>query len=113
MQPPPSRRADPLRCDVRRDDDAARVRLLGDLDVATASILSAEIDRLRAGGVRRMILDLSNLGFMDSSGLRCILEYDAEARQDGFSLDLVPAPPVVQRVFELTRTHSRLSFIEP
>src|SRR5690349_10503659 len=98
MQSPPTRRADPLHCDVRRDDGTARIRLLGDLDLATASILSAELDGLRAGGVRRMILDLSDLEFMDSSSLRCILEHDAEAQRDGFSLLLIPAPPAVQRV---------------
>jgi anti-anti-sigma regulatory factor len=43
-----------------------------------------------------VVLDLSRLGFIDCTGLRCILELDAEARNDGFSIELVPGPPVVQ-----------------
>ena len=60
-----------------------------------------------------MILDLSDLDFLDSSGLRCVLDYDAEGRQDGFSLALVPGSPRVQRVFELTQTLSRLTIDQP
>ena len=59
----------------------------------------------------RLILDLSQLEFMDSTGLRLILRWDAEARKDGFSIGLVPGPPVVQRVFELTGTAAALPFI--
>lgn len=49
---------------------------------------------------------------MDSTGLRCILERDSEARQDGFSMVLVPGPPAVQRVFDITRSTERLPFID-
>ncbi len=48
---------------------------------------------------------------MDSSGLRLLLRWDAEARRDGFSLQLVPGPAPVQRVFELTGMTERLPFI--
>jgi anti-anti-sigma factor len=74
-------------------------------------LLEAQIGELRAAGFRRLILDLSQLDFMDSTGLRLILRWDAEARQDGFSIGLVPGPPAVQRVFELTGTANALPFI--
>ena len=75
-------------------------------------MLSAAFERLRAGGSRRLILDLSGLEFMDSSGLRCILDHDAELRQKGVKLVLVPGPPAVQRVFEITHTKAHLSFAD-
>ena len=56
---------------------------------------------LRNAGFRRLILDLSCLEFIDSTGLRCILECDAEARRDGSAL--IPGSQAVQRVFELTK----------
>ena len=37
-------------------------------------------------------------------GLRLILDWDSEARRDGFSIALIPGPPAVQRVFALTHT---------
>jgi anti-anti-sigma factor len=113
MQRPPSEPVEPFRCDISREHDAARIRPVGDLDLDTAPRLIAGLDALRAEGFRRLILDLRDLSFMDSSGLRCILEYHAEGRRDGFSLALVPGSPRVQRVFELTQTLSRLSFIDP
>jgi anti-anti-sigma factor len=100
-----------LRCDVSRDGEGARVRLFGALDLATVSTLDAQIAELRDANVRRVLLDLSSLGFMDSTGLRCILELDSEARQDGFSLLLAPGPAAVQRVFEITGTTEHLPFI--
>jgi anti-sigma B factor antagonist len=60
-----------------------------------------------------LILDLSGLEFMDSTGLRCILTCDAEARRDPFTIALIPGPPAVQRVFELTNTRTHLPFIDP
>ena len=113
-QPPPTPAPDaqPFRCQVSREHDGAHLLPAGELDLATVPILQAEIAALRDAGARRLILDLSKLGFMDSTGLRCILDTDAEARQDGFSIALIAGPPSVQRVFELTDTLSHLPFID-
>jgi anti-anti-sigma factor len=104
--------AEPFRCDVSPEREAVRVRALGALDLATVPILEAEVAQLRDAGFRRLVLDLSGLGFMDSSGLRFIIELDADARRDGFSIALVAGPPAVQRVFELTGTTAQLPFID-
>jgi anti-anti-sigma factor len=104
--------SDAFRCEVVREEaGAARVRIGGALDIAAVPVLEATVGELREAGVQHVILDLSELDFMDSTGLRCILERDAEARQDGVSLSLVAGPPAVQRVFELTGTAARLPFI--
>jgi len=109
-RPPPD--ADGIRCEIVREGDAGRVGVRGALDLATVPILEAELAALRHAGFRRVILDLSELGFMDSTGLRCILERDAEARQDGFSFALIAGPPAVQRVFEVTGMATRLTFVD-
>jgi anti-sigma B factor antagonist len=99
-----------LRCDVSRELAGARVRLVGALDLATVPTLDAQLAELRDAAIRHIVLDLSGLEFLDSTGLRCILKLDSEARQDGFSLSLEPGPAAVQRVFDLTRTTDRLPF---
>jgi anti-anti-sigma factor len=101
----------PLSCEITREHDTARLRLLGELDLDTTPTVEAEISALRKSGTRTLVLDLTGLTFMDSSGLRCILDCDAEARQDGFSVALIEGPPAVHRVFELTNTHTRLRFV--
>jgi anti-sigma B factor antagonist len=103
---------DPLRCDVSRNGDHAHVRLVGELDLATVPHVEARLAELQGAGVKRVVLDLSGLRFLDSTGLCCILEHDAAARRDGFSMALVPGPPAVQRVFELTGTEQRLPFVD-
>jgi anti-anti-sigma factor len=64
-------------------------------------------------GVKHLTLDLRGVCFLDSTGLRMILEWDARSRADGFAFSLVAGPPTVQRLFDLTGTTRRLSFVEP
>ena len=101
-----------FRCDVSREDDTASVRSIGELDLATVPVLCAQIAQLREAGCRHIIFDLSDLSFMDSSGLCFLLESYAEVRQDGVTMALLPGPPAVQRVFELTDTADHLPFID-
>jgi anti-anti-sigma factor len=62
--------------------------------------------------VPHLIVDLSELDFMDSVGLRLLLAVDADARRDGFSIALVRGPAAVQRVFEITGTADVLPFTD-
>jgi anti-sigma B factor antagonist len=105
--------ADPpwFTCEVLPEQDAVRVRPIGSLDIATVPVLEQQLQELRDAGFRRLIVDLGGLSFMDSTGLNLALEWDAAARQDGFQICFIPGPPVVQRVFEITRTSCRLPFI--
>jgi anti-sigma B factor antagonist len=118
MSPPPAHSPPPpdakaFRCDVSRQNGTATVRVLGELDLAAVPAIASRLAELRRAGCRRLILDLRGLDFIDRSGLRCILKYDAEARQDGFSIGLIEGPRAVQRVFVLTETTDRLPFIDP
>jgi anti-sigma B factor antagonist len=102
-----------FRCHVSHERDTASVRPVGELDLATVPLLSAPVAELRAGGCRHLIVDLSGLTFIDSTGLRFLLECYAESHNDGFTLALRPGPPAVQQVFELTDTTNHLPFIGP
>ena len=101
-----------FRCETSCEPQSARILAIGELDVSAEPILSAEIEALRGAGYRRLIVDLSRLAFIDSTGLRCLLDYHAEARRDGFTIDLIRGPETVQRVFELTGTLTHLRFID-
>jgi anti-anti-sigma factor len=98
-------------CEVQPERDAVRVVALGELDAATVPLLDAQIGELREAGFPRLRLDLSQLGFIDSTGVHLLLRWDAEARRDGFAIELVQGAPAVQRVFELTGTANTLPFI--
>jgi anti-anti-sigma factor len=99
-------------CEVHTKRDAVRVSPVGELDLATVPTLDACLAELRDSGCRQLIVDLSRLEFMDSTGLRLRLHYDAAARQDGFSFSLTRGPAAFQRVFELSGTHGVLTFTD-
>ena len=112
-QPTPPPAAAPFRCETSHEYESAHILAVGELDMATAPILSEEINALRSAGFRHLTLDLSSLDFIDSTGLRLIVDCDAEARRDGFTIALISGPPAVERIFELTNTRAHLPFIDP
>jgi anti-anti-sigma factor len=99
--------------EVERQDGAARVRPVGDLDLATADRLDARLRELRAAGVRRVVLDLRALDFMDSSGLSLTLRWSLASQEDGLDFALVPGGRPIRRLFQLSGMEPRLPFLEP
>lgn len=96
---------------IERDGETAIVSLAGELDLATAPGVDEQL-RASEDGAATLVMDLRGLTFMDSSGLRVILAADARARSRGGRLVLVPGPPGVQRVFQLTLLDTRLEFVD-
>ena len=73
-------------------------------------MLEHELDRLsaEADGVRRVVLDLRELEFMDSSGLRLVVLAERALARPAARFALVRGTDDVQRVFEITRMRDRL-----
>jgi anti-sigma B factor antagonist len=86
--------------------------LHGELDLASAPALQQQLEAAAATGVRRILVDLSDLHFIDSTGLQVLLYADRRLREEGRELLLTPGPRGVQRLFELTRTDVILRFVE-
>jgi anti-sigma B factor antagonist len=100
-------------CEVEPHRDAAHVLAIGELDIATAPIVDAQLDDLHRAGFRRLVLDLRRVTFMDVRGLRVVLEWAAGAERDGVgSFAVIPGPSQVQRIFALTGTAGSVSFVE-
>ena len=68
-------------------DGAVRLELIGELDVAVVELLASRLRELQKGGYR-VVLDLSQLAFLDSSGIQEILRALGHARQDGWELEV-------------------------
>jgi anti-anti-sigma factor len=93
--------------------DVAVIGLQGELDVSGASLLEHEIDRIVADhDPRGLVLDLSELDFMDSTGLRLVVLTDVRAKEEGREFALVRGREDVHRVFEITRMTDRLRFLD-
>ena len=98
--------------ETRTERGATVVRISGSVDVATSielrDLLAPELDR----GGARVLLDLSGVSLIDSSGVGVLVTAHRRAEAAGSALVLVaPAGPAA-RVFELTRTNKLLR-IEP
>ena len=100
----------PLSIDSRRDGDAVIIVLQGELDLASAPDLERELKDAEATSPNRVTIDLSGLGFMDSTGLQALLRARERAGSSSYELTLRRGPHQVQRVFELTRTVDAFSF---
>ena len=94
-----------------RSGDEHVIALVGELDLDGADRVAQELQHAEATDARRILLDLSGLEFIDSSGIRLIIAADARSRIDGDRLALVRGPRPVHRVFELTGVAERLTFV--
>ena len=85
------------------------VALDGELDFATAFDVELRLEQaIRSAD--EVVVDLTNLEFIDSTGIRTILEAHQAARRDGVTLRLLPGPAPEQRVFEISGLLDELPF---
>jgi anti-anti-sigma factor len=93
-------------------DGLVHVALRGELDLSTVSKVQDELNRVEQSSPPIVVLDLSKLSFLDSTGLRCIVTADERARQAGRRIVLVRGPEPVHRVFTITRLEERLEMVD-
>ena len=100
-------------CTVRPDRDAAIVVPEGELDIATAPLLEAELTALRDAGFERLVVDLRGLTFIDATGVHLFLRWAASATRRGHAFSLVPGAQRIQMVLAMTGVVEMLMFDRP
>jgi anti-anti-sigma factor len=93
-------------------DGHVHVALRGELDLSTVGKVQDELRRVEAAAPSVVVLDLSKVTFLDSTGLRCLVTADERAREAGRRLVIVRGPEPVQRVFAITRLEERLEIVD-
>jgi anti-anti-sigma factor len=91
-------------------DGRCTLVLRGELDMASAPTLDVALRRVSTGVTDVLTLDLSELTFMDSTGLRALLLAGELCRQSASELIVIPGPPQIQRLFEVTGMLGQLPF---
>ena len=86
------------------------VSLAGEFDLASAQLVDEELARAQES-YPVVILDLSRVTFMDSTGLHVVLRVDERMHEAGSTLRVVAGSPQVQRLFELTGATTRLELV--
>ena len=96
---------------THRDDTAMVVVPKGEIDLATVDIVRDAVENGWQRGLR-LVLDFREVGFMDTSGLRYVLELNDRAAREGFELRLVRGSSAVQRVFQVAGLDTRLPWVD-
>ena len=102
---------EPLSVRSERAGRMHRLTPVGELDIATAPILRTEFEAVFGDGDAEMIvLDLTELEFIDSSGIRLVLEMNAVC-EHADRLRVINGSPAVERLFDLAGVRILLPII--
>lgn len=91
-----------LQLATRHEGDVSVVSARGEVDVFTAPDLDTELDALIAAGGARLVVDLSDVAFLDSTGLGVLVKALKHAREAGGWLHLVVTSDRIRKIFEIT-----------
>ncbi len=95
-----------------REGDVHTLRLSGELDLATAAEVQRELEHVETTDAESIVLDLSELTFMDSTGVRLLVTAHARARADSNRLTLLRGGRAVQRILQLSGVEPLLPFAD-
>jgi len=97
---------------VEHEADGLVIRAFGELDLSNAETLDAELRRAIGGDAGSIVLDLSGLDFIDSTGLRVLISAAKQSRQDGARLAIRRGSEAVQQVIAVSGVDGTLPFID-
>jgi anti-anti-sigma factor len=95
-----------------REGSAHSICLHGELDLASVPSVEVELELVEATDARVIVVDLSGLTYVDSSGIALLLSAHARSRADGDRLSLIRGSAEIQRVFELCGLAQVLPFTD-
>ncbi len=96
---------------VRQEHDRTVLTLHGELDLLAAPRLQSEIESTTVDAADILVLDLDDVRFIDSAGLRVILAAHERKVERGQRLALTPGSPQVQRLFSIAGVSGHLRMI--
>jgi anti-sigma B factor antagonist len=103
---------DVLRITVEPLEDGRLIRAAGEVDLSTAAALGRELAAARVEA-DTVLLDLSDVTFMDSTGLHLLLEASHRSAVTDWSFFVVRPSEAVRRLIELSGTAHLLTLVDP
>lgn len=101
-----------LEVETQEREGLVQVSLRGEVDLSTADKVEAELQRIEDRSDKLLVLDLSGVTFLDSTGLRLMVTADQRARKAGRRVAVVKGPETVHRVFTITKLDERLEMVD-
>ena len=101
----PDRTDKPAEIQTHLDSDSVTITVAGEVDLSTAKKLDAAIRAAFETEIGQIVVDLSDLSFLDSVGLNVLLQASARSRQNNKALSFIPSKhEAVINLFALTET---------
>ena len=97
---------------VREQDGWAILTVSGEIDIATAPGLRERLHGLLADDKHQLVVDLDDVGFLDSTALGVLVGVLKRARSEGGEVRIVCTQPRVRKVFEITRLDSAFDLFD-
>ena len=97
---------------VREQDGWAILTVSGEIDIATAPSLRERLHGLLADDKHQLVVDLDDVGFLDSTALGVLVGVLKRARSEGGEVRIVCTQPRVRKVFEITRLDSAFDLFD-
>jgi len=94
---------------------SARRRVLelrGELDVAASTSILKQLIQLDLRRGERLVLDLRDVDFIDSTGIRLLFQARSHAERAGAAFTVVAGPPPVMRVLRLVGLDEQLDIVD-
>lgn len=91
-----------MQTEIQQEANGTVVKVTGSVDALTATELSKVLSSQIQQGNARLIVDLVNVEFMSSAGLRTLLGAVKEARSSGGDLRIASSNPGVDKVLKMS-----------
>ena len=101
-----------LDLETRPGEGLVQVVLRGELDLSTVEKVEEELRRVEGDDAKVLVLDLSALSFLDSTGLRLMVTAHQRAQKEDRRLVIVKGPETVHRVFTITKLDEKLEMVD-
>src|SRR3954454_18112861 len=98
---------------LREVGTTSEITVEGDLDISTVAELRAGLHDALQREPERVVVDLRPVTFIDSSGLRCLIEAKALAETSGLEVVVLRPLPPVDQTFEICGLDEVFPLLEP
>jgi len=98
----PDETPEELSVEVLADSDVSVLVVRGELDAYSAPTLDAVVEQVLARGAQRLVLDLGEVAFIDSSGLRSMIRARKQVGDEAGALRIRDPQPSTMRLLEIT-----------
>ncbi len=96
-------KAEELEVQIEKTTDGVIVRPIGDVDLGCAATLRLRLKEVQNENPERLVVDLSAVAYMDSSGVATLVEAMQNARRTDTKLVLCALQDKVRSIFEIAR----------